>query len=69
MVLIFLVILPDHGIKGSCEFMSRSPSRLSYHSAKFAVHRHSGSRDIMVLVCHVILQDQGLSKPLDQRGM
>ena len=30
---------------------------MSYHPTEFGGHRHSGSRDIMVFVCHVILQD------------
>ena len=32
---------------------------MSYHPAKFSGHRHSDSdsRDIMIFVCHVTLQD------------
>ena len=30
---------------------------MSYDPAKFGCNRHYGSGDIMVLVCHVILQD------------
>ena len=30
---------------------------MSYHSATFGGHSHSGSEVIMNLVCHVILQD------------
>ena len=30
---------------------------VSYNPAKFGGHRHCVSRDIMVLVCHMILQD------------
>ena len=33
------------------------PNKVSYHPAKFGGHRHSGSRDIIVFVCHVTLQD------------
>ena len=29
---------------------------VSHHPAKFGDHGHCGSGDIMVLVCHVILQ-------------
>ena len=29
----------------------------SNHHAKFGYHGHCGSGDILVLVCHVILQD------------
>ena len=35
---------------------------LSYHPAKFSGHRHCGSGDIIVLVCHVIF-----ARPRDQR--
>ena len=38
MVLVCHMILQDHIIKGPCEFMGRSPSRLSYHPAKFGSH-------------------------------
>ena len=31
---------------------------VSRHLAKFNDHRHRGNGDIMVLVCHVILQEQ-----------
>ena len=34
--------------------------KLSIHPAKFDDHRHCGSGDKMVLVCHVILQDHNL---------
>ena len=30
---------------------------MSHHPAKFDVHRHCGSEDIMALVCHMILQN------------
>ena len=30
----------------------------SSHSAKFVCYRHSCNRDVMVLVCHMTLQDQ-----------
>ena len=33
------------------------PIKVSYHLAKFGGHRNPGSRDIMVLFCHVALQD------------
>ena len=31
---------------------------VGYHPAKLDSHKHSDSGDIMVLVCHVILQDE-----------
>ena len=37
-------------IIGSCNFMGNSPST-------FGEHRNSSSKDKMVLVCHVTLQD------------
>ena len=33
---------------------------VSYHPAKFGSQDHSGSEIIMILVCHVILQDHTL---------
>ena len=33
----------------------QKPIKLSYHPAKFLGYRHSGSRDIIFLICHVIL--------------
>ena len=32
--------------------------QVSHQLAKFGDHRHCGSRDIMALACHVILQNQ-----------
>ena len=34
------------------------PFMVSHHPLKFGHHRHCGSGDIMVLVCHVTLQDR-----------
>ena len=48
------MILQDHMIKGSCGVMGKSSS---YHPAKFGGHKQSGSRDIMVFVCHLIFED------------
>ena len=33
------------------------PIKVSYHHAKFVNHKHSGSRDTILLVCHMISQD------------
>ena len=38
---------------------------VSYHPAKFGGHRHSGSRDIMIFVCHVTLQDHAVKTLYD----
>ena len=35
----------------------QEPIKVSYHLAKFGGHWHSGSGDIIILVCHVISQD------------
>ena len=35
------------------------------HHTKFGGHKHGGSRDIMVLVCHVILQDCFMKRSCD----
>ena len=34
-----------------------APIKVGYYIAKFGGHRHSGSRDILVFVCHMTLQD------------
>ena len=53
------MISQDHVIKGSCNVMGRSssPISVSYRSVTVVGHRPCGSEDIMILVCHVILQD------------
>ena len=33
------------------------PGKVYHHASAFGGHRHCGSEDVMVLVCHVILQD------------
>ena len=52
MILVCHVILKDHMIIFSCDFMRRTHS-----SPKFHGHRHRGIEDIIVLVCLMILQD------------
>ena len=32
----------------------RGPLKVAHHTAKFGGHKHCGSEDIKVLVCHVI---------------
>ena len=58
MVLVCHLISQDHVIKESCDFIIRSPS--SYHSAKFGDHKHSGSGNITVFVCHPRPRDQSV---------
>ena len=48
--------------------MSWSPSKVSYHSAKFGGHRHYGNGDILVLVCHITSQDHVIKASCDFMG-
>ena len=57
MVLVFCMILLDHATKGSSN-MGRSPSRFATILSSSSMATGSGSEVIMVLVCHVIWQDQ-----------
>ena len=56
MFLVCHVISQDQVIKRSRNFMVRS-HLVSDHPAKFGGHRHRDSGDVMVSVCHMILQD------------
>ena len=38
-------------------FYRQEPINIGYHPAKFGGHKHCGSEDVVVLVCHVISQD------------
>ena len=51
MILVCHVILRDH----SLVTLGQEPIQISYHPAKFVGHGHSDIRDIMCLVCRVIL--------------
>ena len=44
-------------IKGSCHSMDKSLPNVSHHPTKFCSCKYCGSGDIMILVCHVILED------------
>ena len=47
-------------IKGPCHSMYKAPlpsPNVSHPPTKFCGYRHCGSRDIMALVCHMILED------------
>lgn len=46
----------------------QEPIKVNYHPVKFSGHRHSGSRDIMFLVCHVIVQDDVIKGSCDYIG-
>ena len=41
---------------------------MSYHPAKFGGHSHFGSKVIINLVCHVILQDHVIKVSCDFMG-
>ena len=46
--------------------MSKSqPFMVSHQPDKFGGHRHCGSGDIMILVCHVILQGHMIKESCD----
>ena len=38
---------------------------VGHHPAKFIGHGHCGKGDIVILVCHVILQDYLIKEPYD----
>ena len=38
---------------------------VSYNSVKFGCHKHSGGRNIMLLVCHVVSIDRVIKEPCD----
>ena len=41
---------------------------MSNHPSKFGGHGHYGSGDVIVLVCHVILQDHSIKRSCDFKG-
>ena len=44
------------------------PIKVSYYPATFDDHRHCGIEDIMILVCHEILQDQVIKRSCNFMG-
>ena len=48
--------------------LSLEPVKVSQHPAKFGDHRHSGSGDIMVLICHVISQGHVMNWSYELKG-
>ena len=58
MILDCHVISEDYAMKGSSDFIGRSP-------AKFGGHGQCGSGGIMILVCHVILQQHVIKGSCD----
>ena len=51
------MISQDHVIKGTCDFMGKTPLVVTQISAKFDGNRYRDSRNTMILVSHVISQD------------
>ena len=48
-------------LKDVCD-MIITYSQVTYHPAKFGSHRHCDSGDMMILVCHMILEDRVTKK-------
>ena len=46
----------------------QEPIKVSYHPAKFGSQKHHGSKDVMILVCYVILSDDVIKKSFDFIG-
>ena len=44
------------------------PVKVSYHPVTFGGYKHSGSRYVMVLVCHVISEDQVITRSCNFMG-
>ena len=44
------------------------PLKISHYPAKFGGHRQCGSRDVIVVVCHVISQDHLVKGPVTLRA-
>ena len=65
-ILVFHVILYDHVIKWSCDFMGKS-LKVSHHTAMFCGHKHS-DRGGMSLVCHAISKNHFIIQPLYFKG-
>ena len=60
------MMLQNHLIKGSCDFICRNQSRwATILSSKFGDLRHFGIGDMIVLVRHTILQDDGIKGSYD----
>ena len=46
----------------------QEPLKVGHHAAKFCDHRHSGSEDTMVLLCHVISKNHKIKRSCDFLG-
>ena len=58
------VIKQDHLKKGQVTYV-RELDKVIHNPTKFDDHRHSGIGDVLVLVCHVILQVDVIKKSCD----
>ena len=47
----------------------QKPIKVGQHPAKFGGQKHTDSGDVVVLVCHVIFQDQVVKGSWDFTGM
>ena len=50
------------------QLYGQKPLKVSHHPTKFGDQRHCGSRDIMVLMCDVILQNRMIEGSCDFMG-
>ena len=60
--------LPRPHDEVSCDSMDKEHIAVSYHHAKFGCHRHSGSEDLMFLVCHAISSGHEIKGSCDFMG-
>ena len=51
-----------------CLLYTQQPINLRYHIAKFGGHKHWGCEDIMILVCHMNLEDHVIKRLCDFMG-
>ena len=56
------MISQDHVIKGTCDLMGKTPLVVTQTSAKFDGNRYSDSGNTMILVSHVISQDNVIKR-------
>ena len=67
MILVCQVISHDNVIKGFMRLLRQEAIKVS-HPAKFGGQKRCGSKDIMILVCHVTLQDHVIIWSIDFKG-
>ena len=63
------VTLQDHMIRSSLSCLyGYKPLKVCHHPTTFGGHRQYGSGDVMVLVCHVISQENVMKRSYDFIG-